>query len=137
MWATAACAAVLAAVLVAPPAQAVPCKTGLTNRYENRFFAAEVVTNWCYSRGNVVRRKSIPRAWIKNLGMFGGWQEGGVDVAYTGCHNFNGYPKHNCLTRFQFSFWNVFVTPAIKVGVCVHTRIYGNVLHRRDLSNNC
>ncbi|MDQ3850398.1 MAG: hypothetical protein M3296_07280 [Actinomycetota bacterium] len=133
---TAACTAVLAAALGAPAAQA-GCKTGLTNRYENRFFVAQVVTNWCYSQGNVTSRRSLPRAWIKTLGMAGGWQEGAVDLAYTGCHRYHGYPKHNCLTRYQFSFWNVFVSPVFKVGVCVHTRVYGNGAHRRALTTNC
>ena len=132
----AACATVLSAASSPPAAQAA-CKSGLTNHYENKFYAAQVVTNWCYSRGNVANRSSLPRAWVKTLGMFGGWQEGPVDVAYSGCHSFNGYRKHNCLTRYQFSFWNIGTSPQFKTGVCIHTRIYGNGAHRRGITTNC
>ena len=130
------CVGLWAAAFSTPTAHAA-CKRGLENKYENTFFVAKVTTNWCYRRGNVTRRKSIPRAWIKTAGMFGGWQEGSVEVDQSTCYRVGRYRKHNCLTQYQFSFWNVVTSPVFKVGVCLHTRIYGNGDHRRRMTTNC
>jgi hypothetical protein len=118
--------------------QAQQCKSGLTNIFSNVFISAKVVTDWCYSGGNVTSRHSVPSASVTNAGHAAGWREGAAEWTYSACHSFNGYHHHNCLTRRQFSFHNIYLPPFVPhVGVCIHTRIYGDGNHSRDITTDC
>lgn len=113
------------------------CKSGLTNVYKDRYLTAKVVTSWCYSRGNVTSRHSVPSASPTNLGFAMGLRESTAEWTYSACHSFNGYRTHNCLTKRQFTFSNRYGPLAPKIGVCIATRIYGNGAHRRAITTNC
>jgi hypothetical protein len=113
------------------------CKYGLTNVYKDWAFKAQVVTNWCYRGGNVTKRKSFPSARVRNAAHAAGWRVGDEEWTYSACHAFHGYSKHNCLTRRQFSFHNIYAPLAPSIGVCIHTRIYGNGAHNRRITTDC
>ena len=128
----------LVAVAVAGEATAKPtCKSGLTNVHKNRVFEARVVTNWCYENGSVTTRRSIPSAKVTDAGWVLGWRESTFQWTYTGCQQFNGYPKHNCLTHGEFSFSNKYSWWLPKIAVCIQTRIYGNGRHVRAIGGEC
>ena len=131
------CAVTAAAVLLPAGAAHAACKTGLTNVYSDRYVTAKVVTSWCYSNGNVTSRNSLPSASVTNLGYFLGLRESDAEWTYSACHRFNGYPKHNCLTRRQFSFGYAYKSLAPKIGICIATRIYGNGAHHRAITTTC
>ncbi|HEV2787191.1 MAG TPA: hypothetical protein VGV67_12415 [Solirubrobacteraceae bacterium] len=113
------------------------CKRGLTNVYKDRYIEARVVTSWCYSNGNVTTRHSRPSAKVTDVGHALGLRESAAEWTYSECHGFNGFPKHNCLTKRQFSFSNTYVPWAPKIGVCIETRIYGNGAHKRNIRGEC
>ena len=127
----AACIGLWAAALSPPTAQAA-CKSGLTNEFSRWWGSGKVVTNWCYRRGNVRSRNSAMSgdSGFAPRKMTAKW-------TYSNCFSFNGYAKHNCLTRAQFTSWGAIFGGGLKAMdyVCVHTRIYGNGAHRRLITD--
>jgi hypothetical protein len=118
-----------AASLPAPAAQAA-CKSGLTNEFSRWWGTGKVVTTWCYSGGQVTWRRSVmsgDSGWAPRR-MTGKW-------TYSRCHSYDGYPRHNCLTRAQFTSWGAVFGGGLQAMdyVCVHTRVYGNGGHRRRI----
>lgn len=128
---------VAAAGGLAIPGQADAACKSVTNVYKDKYFNAQVVTNWCYGGGNVTSRSSLPTASVTDFGYASGFRESDAEWKYSACHSYNGYAKHNCLTKRQFSYTYRYGPDVGKIGVCISTRVYGNGAHRRDITTNC
>lgn len=117
----------------------VKCKSGLTNIYQDKFYEAKVVTDWCYDGKRVISRHSVPSDHVRNAAYVAGYREGQEGWSYTACQMFNGIRNHNCLTKRQFSYTapqiphSPFQFPPFCVSI--ETRIYGDGNHQRKIAN--
>src|ERR1044072_2389835 len=119
-------------------AHAASCTTATrTAKFSNKIIVATVVTTWCFRKGNVISRHSVPSAHPTTLAQLGGLKAEQPKLQFSACDDFHGYPKHNCLTRWQFSFSNHISPFAPSIGLCLHSRIYGNGAFRTKHTTDC
>jgi len=102
--------------------------------FDEWWFKAEVVTNWCYNGSSVTSRYSQPYGHVTNWGILGGWFWVNAHWAYSKCHAYNGISNHNCLTHREANL--VSGHGADTQSICIETRIYGNGAHRRNITKN-
>ncbi len=119
--------------LFAAEAQAA-CKTALQNVYDKWFFEASVITNWCFNGKSVTSRHSRAGGNVTVRGAVAGMFLWSQSWKYTGCKDFNGIKNHNCLTQRQFNLINGHTGDPLSI--CIHTRIYGNGAHRRNITES-
>lgn len=118
-----------------------PGPGSLTNRAERWWGWAYVRTGWCYSGGHVTARHSALDQGVTLLGRAFSYQVppsyATKQNKYSACHYYNGYWNHNCLTRFEFTWWSFPPKPGADPveRVCIHTRIYGNGAHSRLITD--
>ncbi len=110
------------------------CKPALQNVYDKWFFEAAVITSWCYNGKSVVTRRSRAGGKVTAWGALAGMFLLSQNWKYTRCHHFNGIRNHNCLTQRQFHLVNGHTGDPL--WICIHTRIYGNGAHRRDITTS-
>ncbi len=110
------------------------CKVALQNVYDKWFFEANVITNWCYNGRSVINRRSRAGGNVTTLGAFAGMFLFSQGWKYTACHHYNGIRNHNCLTQRQFHLINGHTGDSL--WICIHTRIYGNGAHRRNITES-
>ena len=120
-------------VLFGGEAQAA-CKIALQNVYDKWFFKASVITNWCFDGKSVTSRRSRTGGNVTALGAFAGMFLLSQSWKYTGCQDFNGIKNHNCLTQRQFNLFNGHTGDPLSIWI--HTRIYGNGAHRRNITES-
>lgn len=109
-----------------------PGPGGLKN-YASRWWAwAQVKTNWCYSGGHVTSRHSVTSGDITSEGEKYRFYSYKPWAVTSQCNTYNGYWNHNCLTRFQFSWYSWYFG---ETTLCIHTRIYGDGSHSRQITD--
>ena len=109
-----------------------PGPGGLHNKFDEWWFKAEVVSNWCYDGTRVTSRHSVPSGSVTvPLGVAAGVFYTESHWAYSACHIYNGVVNHNCLTRREFNGVNGH--SGDPWSICIGTRIYGAGGHHRNI----
>lgn len=109
-----------------------PGPGGLRNTFDESWFKAEVVSNWCYNGTSVTNHRSVPGGEVTfPVGVLQGWFFVETHWAYSKCHTFNGVSKHNCLTKREFNLLNGHTGDT--ASICIGTRIYGGGGHHRNI----
>jgi hypothetical protein len=114
-----------------------PGPGSLTNKWSVSWGWAQVKTGWCYDGVHVTSRHSVPTGGVSWWAPLSGTAFAPlVGWAWSSCQTFNGITNHNCLTRAQFKFYSSCFDGGRcpKEEICIHTRIYGDGHHSRQIT---